>query len=69
MSNKWRHRKQIGHTIDANILADFNAAAEKYSINKSRLIEQLLRNWLLQISDEDKKYKLRVSDDGKLMVE
>lgn len=43
-----RYRKQAIYTIDENVLSEFNDISENLSINKSRLVEQLIKNWLVQ---------------------
>lgn len=43
---KIRNRKQVAYTIDREIIKLFNKRAKELSINKSALIENLVRKWM-----------------------
>jgi len=63
-----RYRKQAVYTIDETVLKDFNDLSKNLSINKSRLVEKLIKNWIVQVRQQPISGKLSV-DNNKLIVE
>jgi hypothetical protein len=52
-----RNRKFATFTINKDVLIEFNSICEKMSINKSRLIEKLVKSWMLEKSNAGKRTK------------
>ncbi len=46
MKNQYKNKKKVNYTIDALLLLDFNTICEKLAINKSKLINQLIKKWI-----------------------
>lgn len=43
---EYKTRKLVNFTVAIEVVDDFNKHCERLSINKSRLIEKLMKRWL-----------------------
>lgn len=46
MKNNYKTKIKVNYSIDSTIINNFNILADKKSVNKSKLIGQLIQKWL-----------------------
>lgn len=46
MKNIYKTKKKVNYSINTKIIENFNLIADKKSINKSKLIENFIQNWI-----------------------
>ena len=56
-------KKKASYTIDAEILGSFSRRTKKLAINKSALIEKLIKDWLQIEEEKDNAIKKWVKDE------
>jgi len=47
---QYKYKKIVNYTVDKKVIADFNKICKEKSVNKSALIEQLIRMWVKENS-------------------
>jgi hypothetical protein len=46
MKNKYKTKTKVNYSINSEIVNSFNDLADKKSVNKSKLIGQLIQKWI-----------------------
>ncbi len=46
MKNNYKTKTKVNYSVDTTIITNFNELADKKSVNKSKLIGQLIKKWL-----------------------
>lgn len=48
MKNEYSTKTKVNYSIDKNTIEEFNKIAKKKAINKSGMIELLIKDWILK---------------------
>jgi len=46
MKNNYKTKTKVNYSVDTEIINNFKTLADKKSINKSKLIGQLIKKWI-----------------------
>ena len=46
MKNNYKTKTKVNYSVDTETIEKFNILADKKSVNKSKLIGQLIKKWL-----------------------